>query len=134
MNAATCTKQCCVGAKVMVVAGAMMRKGFLIASRHLDVDVAGLVGILVSGERELENKVSNLGWKFEERRGGLRVHRNCLICRLFCVAGVAFSLLAGQSWGCTKGFVRLSIGVRLCPITCNWLRCGHRSIQSLIFG
>ncbi len=65
MNAATCTKQCCVGAKVMVVAGAMMGKGFLIASRHLDVDVAGLVGILVSGEGELDNVISNLGRDFE---------------------------------------------------------------------
>ena len=43
----------------------MMRKGFLMASRHLDVDIAGLVGILVSGEGELDNVISNLGRELE---------------------------------------------------------------------
>lgn len=77
MDEATCTKQCCVRAEVVVMAWAMMRKLSLVASRHLGLDVARFAGIFVGGEGKLEYVVPDLSWDFEERRGGLGVCGNC---------------------------------------------------------
>lgn len=49
VDEATCTKQRCVRAEVVVMAWAMMGKASLVTSRHLGLEIAEFRGIFVSG-------------------------------------------------------------------------------------
>ena len=77
MDEATCTKQGCIRAKVVIVAWAMMGKAMLVAFRHLGLDIAGFGGIFVSREGKLEDEVSDFARNSEKRRGRLVICWEC---------------------------------------------------------
>ena len=124
MDEATCTKQCCIRAEMVIVARAMMGKVSLVALRHFGFGIARFGGIFVSGECELENVVSDLRWDFEERRQGLKI---CGVCWLWNLACYLFA----RSRRSTRRFQWIGTGTRLHPVRCGCFCPGHFSMCAL---
>ena len=124
MDEATCTKQCCVRAEVVIVAWAMMGKFPLVALRDLGFGIAGFGRIFVSGECELEYVVSDLRWDLEERRGRLGIWGDCWLWSIACY-------IFARSRRSTRSFQWIGTGTRLHPVRCGCFCPGHFSMCAL---